>query len=126
MVLKQIVPELYDSQFRGIVRRETLSSRKDWNYKLKIATSWDPAVVTVKDISRLTKETRSSMPKADGWVKSYLPLIIPSITLLVLLLNTVVGDRITVAIQANPYLTDRFSKVDDKFSKIDEGTKELT
>jgi hypothetical protein len=126
MVLKQTVHGLCDSQFRGIVRREILRSPKDWNYKLKIATFWDPAAITVKDISRLTKETRSSMPKADGWIKSYLPIIISSITLLVLLLNTVVGDRITVAIQANPYLTDRFSKVDEKFSKIDEGTKDLT
>ena len=122
MVAKSIALELYNSQFRGIVRREILRSRKDWNYKLKTATSWDPAVVTVKDISRLTKETlfpMPSKPKADGWVKSYLPVIISSLTLLILLLNTVVGDRITVAIQANPYLSERFSK-------IDQGAKELT
>jgi hypothetical protein len=129
MVQKSIALGLYTLQFRGILRREILRSRKDWNYKLKIAASWDPAVVTVKDISRLTKEKLFPMPsnpKADGWIKSYLPLIISSITLFVLLLNTVVGDRITVAIQANPYLSDRFSKIDDKFSKIDQSTKELT
>jgi hypothetical protein len=119
MVQKQISPGLYKPQFRGIVRPEILRSRKDWNYNLNIATSWDPAVVTIKDISRPTKETFSLMPKADGWVKSYLPIILSSITLLVLLLNTVVGDRITVAIQANPYLNDRLTK-------IDQGAKELT
>jgi hypothetical protein len=129
MVQKSIALGLYNSQFRGILRREILRSRKDWNYKLKIAASWDPAVVTVKDISRLAKETLFPMPSkptVDGWVKSYLPLVLSSITLVILLLNTVVGDKITVSIQANPYLNDRFSKIDDKFSKGEQGTKELT